>query len=287
MGVLGALLKRTRADPRAELRRMVGDYELATFPASVMNALAMLRDPDCALGAVADELQMDPGVTVRVLRMVNSAAFGLVNRVSNLHHGITLLGRSRVESLVLSCAVSGSLPNTNVSPGLTHARFWQVCARRACLARHLARQLHPASEAESFTGALLQDVAVPVLASARADEYPQLLERALEDPATSLVVLEREALGYDHAEVGALIAEVWELPAELQAAIGDHHEDRADSAAEPAVRIAALLGYGETDDGRAAVIERCCGEFGIENERIEEMLEHSDEEAAQVSAQLA
>jgi len=287
MGLFATLLQRTHKDPQADLRDLVGDYELPTFPAAVMNALGMLRDPDCALASVADELQMDPGMNVRVLRMVNSAAFALQNKVSNLHHAVTLLGRSRLESLVLSCVVSASLPRGDICRGLDLQRFWLVGARRACLARHLGRHLHPTSEAESFTCALLQDIAVPVLARARPEVYPALCEAALADPVPGLAEREHQALGFDHAVVGALMAETWGLPAELCAAVHDHHASDAGAAAQPAVRLAALIDYGIEQDGRAEVIARGREEYGIEAERLEQMLARSDHEAAHISTLLA
>jgi len=286
LALLATLLRRTGRDPRAALRRIIGDYELPAFPASVMNTLAMLRDPDCALAEIADQLQVDPGMNVRVLRMVNSAAFGLVQKVTNIHHGVTLLGRARLESLVLSCLVSSTLPARDISPGLSQARFWQVCARRACLARALGRHLHPSTEAESFTSALLQDMAVPVLASARPDRYPALIERALADPDRPLQALERAALGFDHAEVGALMVETWGLPAELGRAVAGHHGGEDGPAGEHAVRIAALLGYASGEDGSEAVRRICVERHGIDPERVEEMLATSHQEAARFSALL-
>ena len=67
--------------------------------------LAMLRDPESSMTDIAEQLQVDPGMHVKVLKTVNAAAFGLITRVTNLQHAAKLLGRSRLEAIILSHAV--------------------------------------------------------------------------------------------------------------------------------------------------------------------------------------
>ncbi len=152
--------KRSQKDPREELKVLLGDYELQSFPEAVMNVLGMLRDPHSETKDIADQIQMDPGMNIKILRLVNSAAFGLATKVSNLHHAVTILGRSRLESMLLTYAVATTVPSTLGCMDIS--RFWLASARRACLAKHIAMHLHAATQAESFTAALLQDLAIPL-----------------------------------------------------------------------------------------------------------------------------
>jgi len=112
----------------------VGDYELPSFSAGAVSTLRRIRE-DAEMKVIAERILADPGLSVRVLRTVNSAAFGLRNEVTDLTQAVTLLGRARVEALVLAAAVGESLP---VCDGIDLAGFWRTSAHRACLARRIA-----------------------------------------------------------------------------------------------------------------------------------------------------
>jgi HD-like signal output (HDOD) protein len=253
MGLFG-LFKR-REDPRKELRALLSGYELPSFPGLVMEALSLLRDPDSLMADVAKRLEADPGIHVKVLQMVNSAAFALANKVTNVHRAVTLLGRSRLETLILTHAVSKTISKDTI-PGFDIKQFWFASARRAFVARGLASRLHPATQMEAFTAGLLQDMAVPVLAKVRAEHYPSILDEWRGD-RVGLDVLERDRLGYDHTAVGMLMAEEWGLPDSLVVAISGHHRDQEGlPPPEPSVRLVSLLSDLEIADG-SRFVQRC------------------------------
>ena len=77
-----SLFKKKRHDPLAELRGLLGNFELGSFSSSVMNVLDLLRDPESTMAEIAAPIEMDPGMHVKVLRLVNSVGFGLVKKVS-------------------------------------------------------------------------------------------------------------------------------------------------------------------------------------------------------------
>ena len=108
------IFKKQKKSSANDLQNILGSYELPSFPATVMNVLTALRDPDFSMTSVAKQLEGDPGLHVKILKTVNSSAFGLSSRVMNLHRAVALLGRSRLETIVLSQAVHSVLPNVNV-----------------------------------------------------------------------------------------------------------------------------------------------------------------------------
>jgi HD-like signal output (HDOD) protein len=101
--------------------------------------------------------------------------------------------------------------------------FWTTNAKRACLARAIAKRLHPATQLEAFTAGLLQDMAIPVLISAKKNDYCVALETWNSDPESDLAQIEKNTFGFDHQAVGGLMAEEWNFPGYLQEAIGQHH----------------------------------------------------------------
>lgn len=271
--------KRKQTDPKEELKALLGDYELQSFPAAVMNVLGMLRDPHSEVKDIADQIQMDPGMNIKILRLINSAAFGLVTKVSNLHHAVTILGRSRLESMLLTYAVATTIP-----PKLgcmEVSRFWLASARRACLAKRIALHLHAATQAESFTAALLQDLAIPLISEGKIELYKDLLKKWHADKEADIDVMERELLGYDHPTIGALFAEGWGLPEYLIHAIAGHHDLSEESSTEPAVRLVSLLRYFDEDDGTERLIKTAEKDFGISMNMMEGMIIKAFAEAEQ------
>jgi len=271
--------QRKKKNPKKELKTLLGNYELQSFPTVVMNVLGMLRDPSSEVSDIADQIQMDPGMNVKILRLVNSAGFGLDNKVSNVHHAVTLLGRSRLESMLLTYAVSTTIP-----PKLgcmETSRFWLASARRACLARHIALHLHAATQAESFTAGLLQDMAIPFISEGKQMVYKDLLKKWHADTEADINVMEQEFFDYDHPSIGALIAEGWGLPQYLIHAIAGHHDQFEQSSAEPAVRLVSLVRYFEEDDGTERLIKTAEKNFGIGKNMMEEMISKAFVEAEQ------
>jgi len=271
--------KRKQKDPKEELKALLDDYELQRLPAAVMNVLAMLRNPHTETTDIADQIQMDIGMSIKILRLINSAAFGLTTKVSNLHHAVTILGRSRLESMLLTYAVATTIPPT--LDCMEISRFWLASARRACLAKHVALHLHAATQAESFTAALLQDLAVPFISEDKKHIYKDLLKEWHADKEADIDVMERELFGCDHSAIGALVAEKWGLPEYLIHAIAGHHDLSQQSPAEPAVRLVSLVRYFDEDDGTERLLKTAENDFGIGRNMMKEMISKAFAEAEQ------
>jgi HD-like signal output (HDOD) protein len=199
------------------------DYELPCFSSTVLSLLGKLRDPASTTEQIAADLEVDPGLHVRVLKTVNSVAFGLSHKVGNVRHAVNLLGRSRLESLVLSVAVKNNVDRFPVPKWLDMPRFWHMASRRAAVARGLALKLHPETQAESFTAGLLQDMGVPVMAGMKRDAYRDIYEQWLTDDDVSLIAMEKELFDLDHARVGGYMAGKWGFPKTLVTTITSHH----------------------------------------------------------------
>jgi HD-like signal output (HDOD) protein len=271
--------KRKQKDPKEELKTLLGNYELQSFPAGVINVLGLLRDPHSEIKDIADQIRMDPGMNVKILRLVNSAAFGLVTKVSNLRHAVTILGRSRLESMLLTYAVATTMPPSLDCMDIS--RFWLSSARRACLAKHIALHLHAATQAECFTAALLQDLAIPLISEAKGLQYKDLIIKWHEDQTAKIDIMEQELFGYDHPAIGALVAEEWGLPEYLIHSIAGHHDISEKSLAEPAVRLVSLVKYFEEDDGTELLINIAEQDYGINGSMIKDMISKTFDEAEQ------
>lgn len=259
---------------RQTLVELLGNYQLPSFPEAITDVLQALRDPDSAITEITPKLEADPGIHVRILRIVNSAAFGLARPVNSAKHAAMLLGRARLEAIVASVAVKQALPKSSV-PGFDASHFWLTQARRASLARSLARLVHPAATAESFTAGLLQDLAVPILVNCFKDRYVSVYRQHIAVLDSDLPTLERQQFGFDHAAMGALVARQWGLPAFLVDTISNHHASEEHARKSPAVHLVANLRDSSENDGRERVVEACCATYGFSETQIEKVIEEA------------
>jgi HD-like signal output (HDOD) protein len=275
-----------KKDPKKALQSVLGDYALPSFSSVVLGALEKLRDPEATPASVGDALAADPGLSVRLLATVNSAAYALRREVRSIEHAIALLGIPTVESLVLSAAVRDAIP-TKAQPGYESERFWRAAARRAATARGLAGVLHPASASESFTVALLQDMAVPFLATSLSDHYGPVLE-TWHLSGESLADLEQEEFGWDHAEIGNWLGLEWGLPESLATAIGGHHgavnEETGELESPPAVYLVSFIGETKENLGIDRLLETAEAEYGLAPDQVKPLVEKGFESAEELAS---
>ncbi len=256
-----ALPCRDPDEARARLARILGNVKVPTFPEGHRRLLHAIRDERCSPAHLSRLVASDPGVSIRLMRTVNSAAFSLPQKVSSISHAIALLGRRSLEQTVLALGVTHSLPkwpNRQFNTKL----FWRAAARRATIARALCERFEPEAAETCFTAALLLDMAVPLLVKARPRTYLDILEgwRAGEAP---LHDLETETFGWNHSEVGSLLAAAWSFPEVLRTAIADHHA-RGTLGVPMAVRLVATM--GEEADNKLNVdllMATAVHEFGL------------------------
>ncbi len=264
MGLL-AFLKGQGLTADRVLDKALGNYELPSFSAGTLALLRLLRDPDAPTAALARGIESNPALLVKVLRTVNSASFGMRRQIGSAQQAAVLMGRSQLESLVVSIGVKDSLPSVPAQ-GFEPRRFWFAASRRASIARGIADRLHPQTQAEAFTAGLLQDMAIPLLAAARPKEYCRLLTHWHATPGVELDDLEDAEFGWNHGAVGASMAERWGLPKSLCAGIDGHHIEDGDEAA-PAVRLVGPL--REVDGGCVArLVERCQASHSIKADDV-------------------
>lgn len=283
MGLFG--LKRDRAKQKAE--ELLDGAEAPSFKESSLRVLDRLRDPNVEFDQVAEALRWDPGLTLKVLAVANSAAYSPRQKISDVRHAVSFLGRAKLEQLALAIAVGESLPKS-AARGFDPKRFWLSSARRAGIAQQLSQCLHPAHASEAFTAGLLQDLAVPVLAHTQGERYGELLEEWHASPTQSLDELERKEFGWDHGHLGGLLCASWEVPESISKLVALHHRsDAGDRQLLPAIRLVSVLAETEAEHGDAALIELASGDYGLEEDTTRAILSEAAADAEELARTLA
>lgn len=206
---------------KLDLKKVVGGH-LPAMPQTAVRLLELSRDPDCGPAEFAMPIEADPGLTIQVLRFVNSSYFGFRNEISSVKQAITLVGVKTIKNFVLWCAVFRMIPNPRC-PEFDLKCLWQDSLRRGLFARTMGKVLGLGEAEEPFAAALLQDMAVPLLAKESPEAYLKLLKvRAENYHRVRLSALENHVFGWTHAEVAETMAQQWHLPDALADLIKVH-----------------------------------------------------------------
>lgn len=262
--MFGAL--KAALSPKERLKRVLGDFELPVFPTSISSALADLSSNNFDLGKIGDSLACDPGVSAELLRLVNSAAFGLRRPAEATRHAASLLGRNRLEAALIALGAKTSLPK-DAAPGYDPRDFWRAARARAQVAGDVAEALHPAQRAESVTAALLLDMAIPALAHARPESYGAVFEQH-NLGGGALPSLEEEAGLVGHDAVGGWLSEAWAFPPSLRELVSDHH---VSPSRLPAVALVTEPSPRFDEDDRARFVANAKGTFNVDEDRAAEI----------------
>ncbi len=202
---------------------MTAVEKMPAFPKSVHQVLKLASDINCSQKELVDVIKKDPVFTLKILRLVNSAYFGLSREITSINHASVYLGLNTLKNVALGLAAIGAIPKSNVA-GLEMGSFWLHSLAVAAATRLLGSMLGVSRDeaADYFAAGLLHDIGKIVFALYMPDEFQQACEKARESKLP-LQDVETEIIGANHAEIGALLAEKWNLPPELSEAIENHH----------------------------------------------------------------
>lgn len=201
--------------------------------------LAMLCNPAITAGDIAAAIDREPGMAARVLRVANSAFYGLARKVSTIDRALMLLGLNAVRGIAAAACLDRAVPQGKDAPQFDVATLLRHSVAVAAAASELARLRKPALASEAFIAGLLHDFGV--LVQLRVDPAGlQVFTRQLALTGDlSASQLESRHVKVTHDQCAAVIFEEWKLPASLVAAAQFHHNP--DDAPEAHAEIAALV----------------------------------------------
>jgi putative nucleotidyltransferase with HDIG domain len=217
--------------------------QLPTLPAVVTMLLEVVNSPTTSAEDAAGLIGKDPALTSRMLRLANSAFYGIPRTISSVSSAVVILGFNTMKSLVLSASVmevfSGKGGKTVV---FERSRFWKHSIVTAMAAKHIIRSfmhvkmIDPES---AFCAGILHDIGKLVFEQHVRDDYTETCDYARKT-ATSTIEAESHVMGITHAEVGRALAAKWALPMELESAIIFHHDPAQVGAATVKELVAAV-----------------------------------------------
>lgn len=265
-------------DPNRERNLKRIQATIARMPSlstTVVKVLETCNEPRASANDLKRVISLDPVLTGRVLKLINSAYFALGKPITSLTRAIIMLGVNTVKNLALSFAIMKNLQGSGSFQAFTTDEFWLHCLGVGVAAKSLAaaQGLLPAEQEEYFVAGLLHDLGKLPLNNQFPAEYFQIFQSAGKQ-SEPFYIREDRQLGIDHCKVGEMIAQKWRLGDSLVEALTYHHhpEDSTENSRDLVSTISlanqivielkiGLAGDCITD---SAMLERLTAKVGVD-----------------------
>lgn len=263
--------------------------EIPPMPGVANKVMAAVSDPATSADDLRQIIERDPSLAARLLRIANSSLYGFRREVETLRHAITLLGFRTIESTVMAASLREVFANF----GLGEKLLWEHATLCGVVSAKLASYGPIDVEREpAFTAGLLHDLGKISMSNVFRDRYAKVMSRIYTE-GVSYLEAELDEFGFDHARLGAHIAEHWDLPNALVTAIRRHHDlpESYEDLDPPLFRLVALtsisttvctrLGFGRRGPVEAIDLAAhpAWTALGLSEEDVEPVLEVTIEEA--------
>ncbi|HTV95019.1 MAG TPA: HDOD domain-containing protein [Steroidobacteraceae bacterium] len=269
---------------------IAGIKDLVTLPDVAMRIARMVDDPRASASDIGREIGNDAALTARLLRIANSAAYGQYRKIASISRAITVLGVRQVRDLTVGLTAIRAFDGIS-NDLVTMEVFWRQSVLCAVAAGQIAGRRDAARTESPFVAGLLHDIGELVLFS-RAPDVARTALLMVVDAADDLDMhqSERSLLGFDHGEVGALLARSWGLPESLVECIQFHHEPQLAHAYRSEVAtvhiansVAVLADIGSTElDDAPSLSADALRTARLEPEDIAEIVAKTREAAAEI-----
>lgn len=248
-----------------------------SMPGAAVKLLILMDDPDVSVAQIEAILGQDPGLMANILRLANSAYFGMPSKIGSIKQAVLLLGLKRLVQIVIASCVSAIMDKPVTGYDLPPGEFWLHSVGVTVAAEGLMKELNIKTSEEIFTAALLHDVGKLVVG-----EYLDNNISQIEDSTSQGISFEKAenlVLGTNHADIGAQILKQWSLPPVIVNAVRWHHSPESAESADKMLDIihvanvlCLMIGIGVGRDGlqyrpSEEVVER----LGLEPTHLEKV----------------
>jgi putative nucleotidyltransferase with HDIG domain len=197
--------------------------ELPSLPEVYIRVTELLETENSTGLKIGEAVQTDPALTARILKLINSAYYGLQNPVTSISQAVTLLGRQQLKQALLGSVLAGVFKDFDIT-AFPLRDFWQHSIKTAIIARQLAMQNARVIDHEAFfTAGLLHDIGWLVIAKVNPGSYTQITGLARTENK-EVIQVETEKLGVTHIDVGVALLEKWGIPGLITECVRNHHD---------------------------------------------------------------
>ncbi len=213
------------AEPPPIVRKamsLVGD--ITTLPEVTVKVINIVEDPRSTARDLHEVIKTDPALSARLLKVVNSAFYGLPGQVATVDRAIVLLGLSTVKNIAIAASIGRLFTGERISDTFTAKDIWRHSVAVGVLTRQVYRHAfaHQPDADEAFLSGLIHDLGLLVIRQAFPQQLAQIIDRHTKEGG-NFCALEEEILGANHQAFGQALATKWKFPMRLRMVLGHHH----------------------------------------------------------------
>ena len=261
--------------------------QLISLPEIYLCLQQTIDDPEHSREQVAEIIAYDPSLSARVLRIANSSYYGFAREIETVSSAVGIIGELDLRNLVLATTVVGSMSALKYR-GINIDEFWLHSLRCGITARRIAKMIGGSEPEILFLAGMLHDIGILVIYQ-QDEALADAVKRQIEEQHQLRDQAERELMGFDHAEVGALLIEAWGLSQALSELTRCHHQYQLARTNPQATMILALANLltssdlardGETDSRHEFLI----GQLELDENNLTEIVEISEQQCTEVKS---
>jgi putative nucleotidyltransferase with HDIG domain len=259
--------------------------QLISLPEIYLRLQQTIDDPLHSRDQIAEIVAYDPSLSARVLRIANSSYYSFPREIETVNSAVGLIGELDLRNLVLATTVIGSMNALNYN-GVNIDEFWLHSLRCSIIARLLARSVGDCDPEILFLAGMLHDLGILIIYQQEAT-LAGVVKRQIDEQHQLRDQAEREILGFDHAEVGALLIKAWGLTEELSELTRCHHQYQLAQNNQLATIILALANLlADTDaaftDGSDIRLTSLIEQLEISEDSLAEIVEAGEQQCAEI-----
>jgi len=194
--------------------------DLPTMPPVAGLVMDKISDPKTTAKQLHQIIAKDQALAARVLRIANSPLYGCARTITRLTDAIMIMGFSSIKSIVMTSALHDFFKKF----GLAEKLMWEHSIVAASLSKRIARLVRFSRVEEAFLAGLMHDLGKVILNLKLPEKMFDIVQEVYNNPGITFRELELKTFGFDHAQVGQLVAKKWNFAEEIEEAIGNHHQ---------------------------------------------------------------
>jgi putative nucleotidyltransferase with HDIG domain len=299
---MASLMLQTGGKPDAATDRVVQAAiqeisHIATLPEVTLKIIRLVEDPDSTAQDLNRVITNDPALGARILKVVNSAFYGLPGQIGSINRAIVLLGLNAVKNIAIAASLAKLFRGGQICPNFNARDLWNHSIAVAAGTRLLAQEVGLGLPDEAFLAGLIHDLGIMVEMQVRRPKFVEAIERLETTPGLSLRAAETAVIGANHEQFGAALCRMWKFPASFAYVTGNHHHPlelaEANRTLACLVHVADLaaarmkLGFSRTvDPGSFDSPAELLDQLNLTRERVDEVANQMPEAMREANALL-
>jgi len=274
-----------------------GISQIATLPEITVKIIELVEDPGSTAQDLHQLIAHDPALCSRILKVVNSAFYGLPRQIGSINRAIVLLGLNAVKNIAIAASLSKLFKGGNICPGFEARDLWVHSIATGACSKLLSDQLKFGLPDEAFLAGLIHDIGIIVEMQSHQDGLTKVIAQLAPDengvPTRDMRELEAQIMGADHCAFGAGLCEAWKFPKSFAYVTAHHHDPMKlpdgsrllTSIVYVADRLTAEAGFGFRGDLMHIGIDASvAGELGLGDQELSQARDNLPKIYDEVSA---